>query len=138
MNETATVNERRADTRYEGVYAEYQLISSFDEKSPPRFKTGFIRNFSRSGLSLFISEDLELNSYFRIRLYDPNSPNPIIALAGIVWKQKTKFRQMDGSEHCNIGLKFMKIEKEDDRRLNMLVDYFESMKNRKYNILEHI
>ena len=130
MAETGTsFAEKRKDARYEGIYAEYDIIKVSSRSTQSYFKSGFLRNFSKGGVSLFLSEEVGPQEHVRLRLHDPQSPAPISAIGTVVWQQNTKFAPINGVAQSNIGVQFIRLSESDEGRLDALVEYCQSKKH---------
>ena len=130
LNDTAFGRDRRQDRRYAGVQVEYVFVSAEDNLENVRFKKGALRNFSKSGVNLTITESIPPSSYFLIRLYEPfesKKARYIHALGGLVWQQRSEELKGQG---IIVGIKFLHLDEMDADRLNMLSQYFELSKAR--------
>ena len=126
-------NERRHEQRYEGIYAEYAVLDNSAENAPVHFKGGFLRNFSCGGASLFIHDKLPQSAFIWLRLYEPHSARPLEVLSSIAWLERSPESPLT-RERFNVGMKFMNMEEDLRHRLELMALYFESEKNRAYNI----
>ena len=130
--------DRRADKRYEGVCAEYKIVEDFEDTSEGGFKTAFIRNFSVSGVSLHITEDIPNISHVRVHLFDPDSVRPINFICGVVWERRDMSVPQSRRERYNIGLKILVIDKPEEQRLYKLADHFERLQHKGHRISDLI
>ena len=133
---TTKFNEKRLDPRYEGVYAEYEIFKDLEFGGQSNYKTAFIRNFSQNGISLYVTSEISLNDYVRVRLYDPNSTVPIVVVCHTVWVKRTEYGLRSGQEHYDIGFKITRYEGGSEGRLRQLIYYFDSMRHQTAKMMD--
>src|SRR5262245_49458252 len=126
---TTAINERRQEHRYEGIYAEYGIMHSAQDPAPSEFKASFLRNFSHNGASLLIHDRPPKGVFIKLRLYEPHSARPVELLGGIVWIERSAETPLP-RERFNVGMKFLNVDDDLQRRLDLMVQYFEAEKNR--------
>jgi len=123
-----TSKEKREQTRYEGVYAEYTLIKDEEGSDRVEFKAGFIRNFGLGGSSLQVFDNIAKDTLVLLHLYDPNVNAPIEILSDLVWKSlKTEWPAKNRDKY-NIGIKHLYMDKDNESRLNRMIEYFEALR----------
>jgi len=135
---SGTGDERRQNRRYEGVCAAYALTEKYGEESSVDFKTSFLRNFSLDGASLFVSEKVPDRSYIHVHLYDAHWKKPIEAFGGIAWSNQYVLGKYGSKERYNIGIRFLNVPKESERRLKLMIMNFEIDQNKPTNITDLI
>jgi len=131
-----THDDRRQHKRYEGVFVEYALAESYSEGLDATFKSTFLRNFSTSGVSLFVSEQVPDSSNISVRLYDPFWTKPIDAFGSVVWSIKNALSKDGSRERYDIGIKFLNVTEKDRNRIDLMIMNFEFEQDKPYNILK--
>jgi len=138
MKDLDNTLEKREQTRYEGVYAEYALIDDRENVHDPDFKAGFIRNFSRGGSSLQVYDNIDENTLVWVKLYDPNIRVPIEALGGLAWKARDTQCPPGNRDRYDIGIKFLYLDEDNKHRLGLMIEYFENMKPKSSGMIEYM
>jgi hypothetical protein len=135
---TEAYNEKRVDPRYEGVYAEYEVFKDLEYGGPSNFRNAFIRNFSKTGISLYVTSPIGMDDFVRVRLYDPNSTVPIVVVCRTVWVKRTPYGLRSGQEHFDVGFRITRYEGASEGRLMQLINYFESLRHKGASIFDQI
>ena len=127
LNDTAFGRDRRQDKRYSGAQAEYVFVREEDDLNNVHFKKGMLRNFSKSGVNLSITEDIPPSTFFLIRLYEPlvsKTVRYIHALGSLVWQQKAPYDPAKG-DRIIVGVKFLHLDEPDAEMLDLLSQHLE-------------
>lgn len=125
INYSDAGDERRENKRYEGVCAAYALTEKYGQKDVADFKTSFLRNFSIDGASLYISEIVPDRSYINVYLYDTHWKKPVMAFGGVVWTSQYVLGKYGSRDRYNIGIRFLNVPGESERRLKLMIMNFE-------------
>ena len=124
----STFEEKRTNKRYEGVYVEYAFLGMNDDYRYVDIKNCFLRNFSFSGACIYVYESVPENANIYLRLYDPNSSNPIDIIGNVVWNTHAGSAGGPNARlQSNVGIKFLAMNEANKRHLRIVINYLESL-----------
>lgn len=113
MDNKNDATERRKTYR---VYASFVEYCRAEDESAKKLQA-FTENVSISGICILVNEEIKVGSILSITIYLLDGSNPIETKGIVVWTRPSTFLNVTDSKHCDAGIKFVEISKDDQDRL---------------------
>jgi hypothetical protein len=109
--------ERRKVRRVKGVVVEYRMHGSQEA-----LKGAFLRDLSSGGISISVSEKINVDAILDIDIYITGVEHPVSVEAEVCWVKISEYYQDATKNHYDIGLKISSPEGEE---LDLIDEYVE-------------
>ena len=106
--------ERRRFPRIRGAVVEYVPLGEAAKED-----VSFTKDVSKDGVCILIGEGIEIGTILCLKIYLPNSPDPIEAKGQVVWKEASSYLNAKTSKrvYYDVGMEFVDIDQKNKERL---------------------